>query len=193
MLALAAAAPVSAQQWKIDPHHSQLEFTIDHIAGKVKGFFNEFSFPDKKIESKVVFDPDKPEQASFDVVINTWSLDSGIQRRDKHLATSDFFDSRNFPVIRFTSEKVRKIAEDKYEAAGKLTIKDVSKTVTVPFSFIEPVKHPNPEMDTRVMALEARITISRLEYNVGDGKFFNMGLVGDTVCLVFHSELLEVQ
>jgi polyisoprenoid-binding protein YceI len=187
LLVFFCAAPLSAGEWKVDDRHSQAVFTIEHIVGQVTGFFKEFHFPDKKMKSSISFDPEKPEQASFDLVINTWSIDTGIERRDKHLSTSDFFDCRKFPVITFKSDKVTILEDGTYEARGELTIKDVTKTVSVPFNFLGSEKHPT--MDTRKGALEARFNLDRLEYNVGAGKFKELGLVGDNVCLTIYLEM----
>lgn len=195
LLALAALAALlfsttaHARNWRIDDNHSQAVFTIEHIAGKVTGFFNSFQFQDKHLKSSVLFDPDDPANASFDIVVNTWTIDSGIERRDKHLSTSDFFDCKNFPVIAFKSEKINRLEDGTLEAVGKLTIKDVTRTVSVPFSFLGSVPHPDPKIGADKGALEARLSLNRLDYHVGDGKFSKMGLLGEEVCLVIYLEM----
>ena len=187
LLAVINAAPVHAGEWKVDDKHSQAVFTIEHIVGKVSGFFKEFHFPDKKMKSEISFDPQNPEQASLNLVINTWSIDTGIERRDKHLSTSDFFDCKKYPVITFKSEKVSKLEGGTFEAEGELTIKDVTQKVTVPFTFLGSEQHPT--MDTQKAALEARFNLDRFDYNVGTGKFKELGLLGDDVCLTIYLEM----
>jgi polyisoprenoid-binding protein YceI len=189
LFAAFCTSPAMAGEWRIDDNHSQAVFTIEHIVGKVTGFFNSFRFGDRDMQSTVRFDPDSPENGACEIVINTWTIDTGIERRDKHLSTSDFFDCRNFPVIVFKSDDISRLDDGTYEAAGKLTIKDVTKSVVVPFTFLGSETHPDPNMKKNKGAIEARINLNRLDYNVGSGKFSKMGLVGEGVCLTVYLEM----
>ncbi len=184
-------APARGQSWEIDPDHSQAVFTIEHVVGYVSGFFNEFNFRDKNLESTIVFDPENPGEAAIDVVINTWSLQSGVQRRDKHLATREFFDSLTYPVIRFTSKEVDKKGENRFEARGELTIKDVTRTVSVPFTYLGSEPNPAPGDDRLKGGIRGTITVNRMDYHVGPGKFLQIGLLGDEVRMDVYLELFE--
>jgi len=191
IFALAWSTPASAQNWVIDDNHSQATFTIEHIVGKVCGFFKSFHLRDKGLESNVRFDPDNPLDASFNIVLNTWTIDTGIERRDKHLSTADFFDSVNHPHITFKSKRIERTDDGGYAAVGDLTIKDVTKEVAVPFKFLGQAPHPMPAVNASVGAIEASLGINRLDYNVGDGKFHEMGLVGDEVRLTVYLEMFS--
>ena len=99
-VALAAPAASAAQQtWKIDADHSNFYFTIDHIYSKVRGSFENYS-------GEVVFDPADLKASKLHFVVQTDSIDTGIDKRDEHLQSADFFDASKYPTMEFTSTSV---------------------------------------------------------------------------------------
>ena len=171
-----AAAP----QWKIDPPHSNIYFGIHHIYSTVKGHFNEF-------EGTIQFDPADLKESRFDFKVNVDSVDTNNAERDKHLKTPDFFDADKYPAMTFKSRSISHKSGDQYEVTGVLTIKDVSKEVTVPFTYFGARQHPfNPKWT--VAGFEARMSIDRLAYHVGGGKFYQMGAVGKDVKILISVE-----
>lgn len=179
----APQAHSAAPQWTFDPVHSGLFFDIRHIYSATRGYFEAYS-------GDFRFDPDKPEASQFDIVVKTKSLTTHHDRRDKHVFSEDFLDVKQFPEIRFKSNNIRRIDGNQYEVEGALTIKDVTKTVTIPFDFLGVRDNPFDSKQL-VAGFEGRITIDRLEYNVGSGKYYEMGAVGKDVDILISLEMLR--
>jgi len=172
-----------SQEWKLDPVHSNFYFDIDHTYATVRGRFTDFS-------SNVHFDPERPEKSSFDFVIKADSIDTGIGKRDTHLRSPDFFDAGKYPLITFKSTKVSPAGDNRYNVEGTLTIKDVSRDLVLEFVYHGQKENPAKAGET-VAGLDSRLMIDRLEYLVGDGKFYKIGLVGKDVAILITLELLR--
>ncbi len=106
---------------------SKVEFKIKNFGFTVDGHFEE-------IEGTIGFDPAKPEAASFNVNVKSESINTGNETRDGHLGRFEYFDTKNFPLISFVSEKVQKGRGDGYSVTGKLTIKKHTKEISFPFT-----------------------------------------------------------
>lgn len=115
----AAAVPV----WEIDPNHSELSFYIRHLAGRVRGGVAIW-------QGEIGADLANLGTGSVDIYAYPGSIDTGNKERDEHLRTSDFFDVRKYPTIRFTSSAI-KATGSKLTITGDLTIKGVTKRVTL--------------------------------------------------------------
>ncbi len=173
----------AAQQWRIDSAHTNFYFEVNHTYVPVRGQFMEFS-------GDVVFDPANPAAARFEFSIKVDSVDTRIGKRDTHLRSPDFFDSGKYPEITFRSDRVVHGGDNRYNVEGILTIKDVSRKVALEFVYLGQRDNPlNPE--EIVAGLETRYTLDRLEYNVGDGRFYKMGVVDRDVDILFVLELLR--
>jgi polyisoprenoid-binding protein YceI len=171
-----AAAP----EWKVDPVHSGIYFDIRHIYSTVKGHFNEVS-------GVVEFDPANLKESRFDFTVKVKSIDTNNSKRDGHLQSADFFDAGKFPDMTFKSAAVSHAGGNQYTVDGTLTVKDVSKNITLPFTFFGSRQHPlTPKQE--VIGFEARMDIDRLEYHVGDGKYYRMGAVGKDVTVLISIE-----
>src|SRR5512137_1320841 len=93
----------AADNYKIDPAHTSLSFSVRHMGvSNVKGHFDEFT-------GTVVMDNGIIKEASGTIQVK--SVNTGIQRRDNHLRTSDFFDAAQYPVIKFKTKRVEKSGE----------------------------------------------------------------------------------
>jgi len=110
--------------YKVDPAHSFVIFRIKHMeVGHVYGRFNEPN-------GQITIDDSDPAKSSFTLELATQKVDTGIQKRDEHLRSVDFFNAKQFPTIKFVSKEVKK--NDKgYEVTGDLTLHGVTKSVTV--------------------------------------------------------------
>ncbi len=174
---------VMAQKWQIDTVHSNFYFEVKHIYATVRGQFADFT-------GDVVFDPMSPEKSRFDFTIKVDSIDTKVGKRDTHLKTPDFFDANKYPAIMFKSARVTKTGEYIYNVEGKLTIKDVTKDVALAFTYHGQKENPLKPGEV-VSGLDARVTLDRLAYGVGDGRFYKMGVVGKDVDILITLELLR--
>ena len=173
----------AAQQWNLDTVHTNFFFDVNHTFATVRGQFLDFT-------GDVNFDPANPGTSRFDFVIKVDSVDTNVGKRDTHLRSPDFFNAAKYPLIIFKSSKISHGGDNKYYVDGILTIKDVAKNVTL--EFIYHGQKENPLKPGEIVAgLDTRLTIDRLEYHVGDGKFYKMGVVGKEVDILFTLELLR--
>ena len=98
------------------------------------------------------------------------SINTDNDARDNHLRTPDFFDAARFPTITFKSTSVKQVAQGELDVTGTLTIKGVSKTLTVPVKSW--ITAPNPTKPGEDLAgMEATLKLNRLDYNVGIARF----------------------
>ncbi len=177
---------VMAQQWEVDPVHTNFYFDVKHNTfSTVRGQFMDFT-------GDVFFDPENPGQSRFDFVIQVDSIDTKVGKRDTHLRSPDFFDVARYPIITFKSSKVSKAADNKFIVEGLLTIKDVTRDLALEFVYHGQRENPLKKGET-VAGLDTGLTIDRLEYHVGDGKFYKMGVVDKYINILFTLELLRSQ
>lgn len=160
---------------------SFIYFSIHHIYATVRGDFPDFN-------GIVRFSPDDLASNCFNFNVAVKSIDTRENKRDIHLNSAEFFDSEKYPQRTFTSTAVKHVKDNHYLVEGKLTIEDVTQTVAVPFTFLG--IRTNPFDDTTgVAGFEARMTIDRLSFHVGSGKFYNMGVVGKDVTVLITLEV----
>jgi len=183
LVLLTGMAQARADEWQFDPAHTRIYFDIKHIYATVRGGFTDFS-------GTVSIDPEDHAVTDVSMKVKVDSIDTGIQQRNNHLRSADFFDEGKYPLMTFESRSVEHIEGSHYRITGDLTIKDVTKEVTVPFTFLGAEDNP---MDPKQMVAgyEARFTLDRLAYHVGTGKFFEMGVVGRDVDIIVTFELLK--
>ena len=125
--------------WTIDPTHTQAEFVARHLmVSKVRGGF-------ATIDGSIVVAED-PSDSTVEIVIDASSVSSGTTDREAHLTSEDFFDVATYPEIRFVSSSVEPNGSD-WRLLGDLTIKDVTKPITLDFSFLGIINDPwgNPK------------------------------------------------
>jgi polyisoprenoid-binding protein YceI len=125
-LNMSVLATLPAGTFNIDPSHSRVGFSARHaMVTKVRGSFNDYT------GAAVVADG----VASINIEINVASVDTRAADRDGHLQSADFFDVANFPKITFASTSVKDTGSDKLSVEGNLTIKDVTKPITIEFEY----------------------------------------------------------
>ena len=185
LLLLSTLVPLqaSAQQWQLDAVHTNFFFEVKHTYATVRGQFMDFS-------GDVYFDPDNPAKSRFDFVIKVNSIDTKVSKRDTHLRSPDFFDAAKYPEITFKSSRVSRGGDNIYIVEGTLTIKDVSRDLALEFVYHGQKENPLKAGEI-VAGLDTTLTIDRLEYHVGDGKFYKMGIVGKDIDILFTVELLR--
>jgi polyisoprenoid-binding protein YceI len=122
--------------WVIDAGHSAINFSARHMMlTTVRGQFEKFS-------GTVNFDEQNPANSSVDVTLDTASLQSKDEKRDGHLKSPDFLDVATFPTLSFKSKRIKVIDENSAKITGDLTIKDVTKEVTLDVDYHGQQKAP---------------------------------------------------
>ena len=112
-------------KWSIDPMHSEVQFKVKHLViSTVSGFFKSF-------EGTVETDGEDFETADISFSLDINSIDTNQTPRDEHLKSAEFFDAATYPKITFKSTSLTKTDDDEYELKGNLTIKDVTKPVSL--------------------------------------------------------------
>jgi polyisoprenoid-binding protein YceI len=115
--------------WAIDPSHAAFEFVARHLMAKVRG-----RFPDVRGEAHIA---EVPEESSLEVEIDTSTVDTRDVDRDAHLRSSDFFGVEDHATISFRSTAVRPgEGESKWKVDGDLTIKGITRPITVDVEFL---------------------------------------------------------
>jgi polyisoprenoid-binding protein YceI len=110
--------------WKLDPAHSQIEFAVRHMmVSTVRGQFRKFTV-------MLDFDEINPESSTVEAHLDAASVDTGMEARDDHLRSADFFDTAAYPSIDFRSTDIDR-SGDEYKIAGELTIRGQTHPVTL--------------------------------------------------------------
>ncbi|GLY84158.1 YceI family protein [Actinoallomurus iriomotensis] len=178
MSALASELGITPGTYNIDPAHSEVTFVIRHLMSKVRGSFTEFSGSFEIAENAL--------ESSTSVEIQIKSIDTRNADRDNHIRSAEILDLDNHPAIRFVSTGVRENG-DKYFLDGDLTIRDVTRPVTLDLEFNGTGQ--DPWGGTRA-GFSASTSISRKEYGIE----FNIPLGGDKALLGDNVDIqLEVQ
>jgi polyisoprenoid-binding protein YceI len=111
--------------WSLDPAHSEVGFAVKHMMiSTVRGRFGG-------VEGTIRLDESDPSRSSVEVGIDVASIDTRQDQRDAHLRSADFFDAEAFPRITFRSRRVEPVAEGAFRVIGDLTIRDVTREVTL--------------------------------------------------------------
>ncbi|QYJ67529.1 YceI family protein [Flavobacterium litorale] len=120
---------MNTTKWVIDPTHSEIGFKVKHMMfTNVSGSFTDF-------EATAETDGDNFENATFNFSANVASVDTGSKDRDKHLRSGDFFDAEKFSKMTFTSTDFTKKGNGDYTLTGDLTVRDVTRPVTLNVDF----------------------------------------------------------
>lgn len=115
---------MATTKWVLDPTHSEVQFKVKHLViSTVSGFFKSF-------EGSLTTDNEDFENAQVEFSLDVNSIDTNQEQRDGHLKGPDFFDAEKYPKITFTSTSFTKDGDD-YKLNGNLTIKDVTKPVSL--------------------------------------------------------------
>jgi polyisoprenoid-binding protein YceI len=178
-LTLGLAGTALADTYTVDRNHSEAAFQVRHIFTKVRGTFRDFS-------GTINFDKAKPENSSVEFRIKTTSIDTGNQKRDDHLRTPDFFDVAANPEIVFKSTKVVAKGSNKFDVTGDFTMHGVTKSITLPVTFLGEQKF----MKGTKAGFETALTINRKDYGLNWNRALESGgvLVGEEVEITINIE-----
>jgi polyisoprenoid-binding protein YceI len=182
LILLVTASAANAQDatlWSVDKSHSSINFKIRHFFTPVAGSYGDW-------DGVLRFDPANLKGSSINMTINAGSVNTANERRDGHLRTADFFETDKFPAMRFVSNDIQKTGENSYVAVGTLTIKETSKQIRLPFTFLGSMPHPR---GGTVAGFKANYQILRNDYGVGTGSYVETSTIGNEVDIEI---LLEV-
>jgi polyisoprenoid-binding protein YceI len=177
----AAAAFADTQTYVVDRAHSQATFTVKHLMSKVTGKFDDFS-------GAVSLDRANPGASSVEFTIKTASINTGDPNRDKHLRTPDFFDAEKNPEIHFKSTAIAPSkTKNVYDVTGDLTMRGVTKKVTLPVQFLGFQKDP---WGNERAGFELDTTLNRKDYGINWNKALDNGgfLLADDVAIAINLE-----
>jgi polyisoprenoid-binding protein YceI len=175
MLGLLLALPVSAgaASWTLEDG-SAIRFEAYQQGAPVQGGFERFT-------ADIVFDPDDLAGSRIEVEIDTASITTGHRDRDTALRSPGLFDVERWPTARFASARLEHLGGEAYQAQGDLTIRDVQKDVVLPFT-LRIADHPS-EPGLQQAAATGELTISRLDFGVGQGEWASTATVGEKVVI----------
>jgi len=166
--------PMTTNNWNIDAAHSGINFSIRHmVVAKVRGRFDKFT-------GAVNIDDSDMTRSHVEATIDASSIDTGTPQRDTHLRSPDFFDVAKFPEIRFRSTRIEKLADDRYRVIGDLTIRDVTREVSLDVEYGGRAKDPWGNERVGFMAKGA---LDRRDFGLEWNQLLEAGgvLVGDRV------------
>jgi polyisoprenoid-binding protein YceI len=166
LMTAALISPSFAQ--KLAPAGSAISFTSKQMGVNVEGSF-------KKFDAQVAFDPKKSDAGKVAFNIDLTSVDIGDAGTMTELKKPGWFDSARVPTASFTSTGIKSSGPGKFEIAGNLVIKGISKPVTVPVTLTQ---QGLPAGQTRA---DGSFVIKRLEYKIGDGDWNDVSLVANDV------------
>jgi polyisoprenoid-binding protein YceI len=174
--ALAMPSHAATSTWNLDPFHSNAQFTVRHLGiSNVQGEFT-------KISGTVAIDDADVTKSTVNVTIDVGSVDTRVSRRDDDLKSPNFFDAAKYPTITFQSTKVTKAGDGKLTVTGNLTIKDVTKEVTLD---VTGPTAPITAMGGQHRGFSASTKVNRQDFHVSA----DPGMVGDDITIQIDCEM----
>lgn len=180
MLGVSAMAQTST--WTIDPAHSSATFTIRHMGvSKVHGSIGG-------VKGTVTYDAKDVTKSKVEATLDTATVNTGVEARDKHLKSPDFFDAEKNPTITFKSTGVKKNG-GKLQLVGDLTLAGVTKPITLDLEGPStPITQKGRDgKDKTVSGFSASGTIHRADFNFGSK--FGSAMLGDDVAIEIDVEV----
>jgi len=167
--------------YRVDPAHTSLTFSVRHMGiSNVKGHFDEF-------EGLILLENGAIKQAGGTIQVK--SINTGVQQRDNHLRTPEFFDAATYPVITFKTKSVEK-SGDLTILVADFTMRGVTRELRLPVKLSGPIK--DPQGNIRI-GLEARTNLNRKDYGIDYSGILESGtsLVGDDITLEINAEAIK--
>lgn len=170
--------------WSVDPTHSNVQFVARHmIISNVTGHFTDYTATVKTKGESI-----EGAEAEFEAKLD--SISTGQPDRDNHLKSADFFDAANHPTIKFKTTSIEKAGADNYKVHGDLTMRGVTKPVTLEAEFTGKVNDP---WGNERMAFEIRGSINRFDYGLQWNSLLETGgaVVGPNIKLKVDMEFVK--
>lgn len=175
VFALLLLLPVAAfaREWKVDTTHSALAFTGTYQGESFEGRF-------KRFDARISYDPANLAHAKFDVTVGIASVDTANTERDRALPDKAFFDTAQFPRAHFATTRFRKGANGEVLADGTLSLRGISRPVTLVVKFVQ---------QGSGAVLDVITTLKRLDFGIGSGDWADTSLIGNEVTVHGHLSL----
>lgn len=178
---LPVPAVSSTSKWELDPENSSAQFVSKHVLSKVRGMFANPS-------GTVMLDEASPANSKITATIAVSSITTGVEERDTHLKSPDFFDVAKYPAITFVSTSVSKSSATSYSVTGDLTMHGVTKPVTLAVTASPPFNHAGGIR----RGIEATTSVNRKDFGLaweypGEGPGI---VVGDDIKITIDAELM---
>jgi len=167
--------------WSIDYNHSEVGFSVRHLAiSKVRGEFQSYC-------ATIEFDESDISTLEVSAVVEVESLDTGVERRDNHLRSSDFFDAASYPLMTFTSKEVRNVDGNNFELVGDLTIKEVTQEFVLEGSFLGAIETANGGK----AGFELHGVLDRFDFHLNWNRLTEVGglIAGRDITITLNLEL----
>ncbi|MFD2521686.1 YceI family protein [Emticicia soli] len=158
VLSLLASVSSFAQKWTTDKAHTKVNFTVTHLMiSEVDGTFRNF-------DATLTSSKEDFSDAVFEFTIDAKSVNTNQENRDAHLQKADMFDTEKYPTITFKSTSIKSVGPKKFQLGGDLTIKGVTKPITVDLTLIGTTTN---RQGKKVAGFKATGTINRTAFGVG--------------------------
>jgi polyisoprenoid-binding protein YceI len=172
-LALTFFTALSAQAveyTQVQANKSAINFTYKQMGVSVDGSFRKFA-------AQLNFDPAKPTAAKATLDLELASVDTGAPEADEEVAGKQWFNTKAFPTARFVSTGVKAVGNNRYEVAGKLTIKGKTQDIVAPATF-------TPQGNSGVF--EGSFIIRRGDFSIGEGAWAAFDIVANNILIKFR-------
>jgi polyisoprenoid-binding protein YceI len=186
ILLLTAPDAAAVSTWNINPDHSSIQFQVRYMGlVNVKGSFDKF-------QGVVRLDEQNLSKSAVNVSIDSTSINTGVEKRDEHLRTDDFFDCPKYPTISFVSKKVFPAGQGKLKVIGDLSMLGVTREVVLA------VDGPTPEIKDPWGNIRRGATattkIDRKDYGMTWNNVLDSGgvMIGNEVNIIMEFELIKV-
>jgi polyisoprenoid-binding protein YceI len=183
IVALISTSVLAQTTWKADPMHSKLAFSTTHLGiSDVTGLFKTF-------DVTVSTNQRDFSDAIFTLSADMSSIDTEVEMRDNHLKSPDFFEVEKYPKMVFKSSSIEKTGKDNYKVTGNLTIRDITKPVTMDLWYRGTIQNPQSKATTAGFQLTGNI--KRSDFNVGPK--FPAPMISDEVRIKADGEFIQKQ
>jgi polyisoprenoid-binding protein YceI len=175
---------MSESTWNIDTSHSGINFTVRHmVVSKVRGKFTDW-------KGALILNEEHPARSSVEVAIDAASIDTGVADRDNHLRSPDFLDVAQYPRITFRSTALKSAGTERFQVTGDLTIRGVSRQVTLEVEAGGQAKDPWGNQRT---GYSARLRLERKDFGLQWNQLLETGgvLVGEQVDVEIDLEAIK--
>jgi polyisoprenoid-binding protein YceI len=169
LVLVCGSVALAATQWTLQPKESKLTFVGTQAGAEFEGAFERFT-------ADIKFDPQDLAGSRFDVKIDVTSVNSRDSERDEAIKSDDLFAAKKYPASHYVAERFTAKGGNKYAAAGKLTLRNVTRDVPIEFTF---------EKKDGSAWLKGSAQLKRLDFGVGQGDWKDTETVANEVTVRF--------